>query len=162
MYIRSEHHVCDRILMSTFVAQHWMSCISLNSAGPANFKKKEEQSNRSRQNAKNKITLCKSGSKVKLGGARELARLLTTRHKFACFDVTSPVVMDWARSSLCLGRYCGRKRSATHRILKSHRYFNINILNTLIRITFILRHLWNNLTGFYVIWFLKRPVILIW
>ena len=74
-----------------------------------------------------KITLCENGSKVKSGRACELARLLTIRHKFVCFDVTSPVDIGCARSSLCLAGYCGRNCSATHRVLKSHRYFNINI-----------------------------------
>ena len=51
-----------------------------------------------------------------------------------------------------------------HRVIKSHRYFNINILNTPICITFILMHLWSNLPGFYVIrvWFWNRGVIIIW
>ena len=31
----------------------------------------------------------------------ELVRLQTTRHKFVCFDVTSRVDIDSARSSLC-------------------------------------------------------------
>ena len=64
------------------------------------------------------LTLRQSGSKVKSGGARKRARLLTTRHKFMCFDVTSPVDIDCARC-------CGRKYSVTHRVLKSHIYFNI-------------------------------------
>ena len=34
----------------------------------------------------------------------KLPRLLTTRHKFVCFDVTSRVDIDCARSSLCEGR----------------------------------------------------------
>ena len=94
------------------------------------------KSDRSRQNAKIKIKRCESASKVKSGGARELARLLITRHKFACFDVT--VDIDCAISFLCLARYCGHKCSMTNRVLKSDRYFNRNISNTLIRITFIL------------------------
>ena len=66
-------------------------------------------------------------------GARELAQLLTIRHKFVYFDVTSPVEIDCARSSLCLAHYCGRRCSATHRVLKSQRYFNMYTLNALIR-----------------------------
>ena len=106
-------------------------------------KKKEERSNRRRQNAKIKITLCdsESGSKVTLDGARELVPLITITHMFVCFRVTSPVDIVCARSSLCLACYCGRKCSATHRVLKSHRYFNINILNTLICVTSILMDL---------------------
>ena len=34
----------------------------------------------------------------------KLPRLLTTRHKFVCFDVTSRVDIDCARSSLCEAR----------------------------------------------------------
>ena len=64
------------------------------------------------------LTLCESGSKVKSVGARERTRLLTTRHKLMYFDVTSPV-------DIYCARYCGRKYSVTHRVLKSHRYFNI-------------------------------------
>ena len=55
--------------------------------------------------------------------------------------LTSPIDVDCATSSLFLVRYCGFKCSATHRVLKSHRCFNINISNTLICITFILMHL---------------------
>ena len=79
------------------------------------------------------INRYESGCKVRSGRTRELARLLTTMHKFVCFSVTSPEDIDCVTSSLCLPqRYCGRKCSATHRVLKSHRYFNINTLNTLI------------------------------
>ena len=35
----------------------------------------------------------------------ELAHLLTTRHKSVCFDVTSHVDIDCARSSLCQACY---------------------------------------------------------
>ena len=38
----------------------------------------------------------------------ELAHLLTTRHKFVCFDVTSHVDIDCARSSLCQASSVGR------------------------------------------------------
>ena len=34
----------------------------------------------------------------------KLARLLTTRHKFVCFEVTSRVNIDYVRSSLCQAR----------------------------------------------------------
>ena len=34
----------------------------------------------------------------------EFARLLTTRHKFVCFGVSSSVDIDCARSSLCQAR----------------------------------------------------------
>ena len=51
-----------------------------------------------------------------------------------CFNFTSPVDIDCARSSLCLARYCGHKCSTTHGVLKSHIFFNINILNTLIHV----------------------------
>ena len=37
----------------------------------------------------------------------KLARLLTTRHKFVCFDVTYRVDIDWLASSV--GRASGRK-----------------------------------------------------
>ena len=113
--------------MPSYAAQYWISCIK---------EKRRVKRDRSRQNAKIKIKLCESASKVKSGGARELARLLITRHKFVCFDVT--VDIDCAISFLCLARYCGHKCSVTHRVLKSDRYFNRNISNTLIRITFIL------------------------
>ena len=65
----------------------------LNSQHLLTSKKREDRSNRRRQNTKIKITLCdsESGSKVTLGGARELARLITNRHMFVCFGVTSPV-----------------------------------------------------------------------
>ena len=106
---------------------------------------------------------CESGSKVTSGGARKLAWFLTLRHRFVCFDVTSPVHIDCVRSSLCLACYCGRKCSTTHGSLKSHRNFDINILNTPIYIYNILMHLWNNLTGLYVIrvWFSNRKVLVI-
>ena len=39
----------------------------------------------------------------------EFARLLTTRHKFVCFDVTSRVDIDCARSSLCQGFWLSRE-----------------------------------------------------
>ena len=61
-------------------------------------------SNQQRQNVKIKITLCKGGSRwdIKLPQVGlELAWLLTTRHKFVSFDVTSHVDIDCARSSLC-------------------------------------------------------------
>ena len=34
----------------------------------------------------------------------EPAQMLTTRHTFVCFDVTSHVEIDCARSSLCQAR----------------------------------------------------------
>ena len=43
----------------------------------------------------------------------ELARLLTTRHKFVCFGVTSSVDIDCARSSLCQVRQFGRESIGT-------------------------------------------------
>ena len=51
-----------------------------------------------------------------------------------------------------------------HWVLKSQRYFNMNILNTLIYITPMPTHLWKKLTGFYVIqvWFSNRRVIVLW
>ena len=90
--------------------------------------------------------------------------LVKTRHNLVCFDVTSPVDIDCARSSFCLAPFCGHQCSVPSRVLKFHRYFNINILNTLICITFIIMHLWNNLTGFYMIrvWFSNRRVTVIW
>ena len=39
----------------------------------------------------------------------ELAVLLTTWHKFVCFDVTSRVDIDCARSSLCQARQLSRE-----------------------------------------------------
>ena len=58
--------------------------------------------------------------KVTSGGARKLARLLTTRDKFVCFDINSPVAIDCARSSLCMAHYLELKKFcymlyATHR-----------------------------------------------
>ena len=38
--MRSEHSVSHGILMSTYLAQHSISCILLNSAVPPNFKEK--------------------------------------------------------------------------------------------------------------------------
>ena len=38
--MRSENFVCHRIGMTTYLAQHWISCISLKSAAP-NFKKEK-------------------------------------------------------------------------------------------------------------------------
>ena len=43
----------------------------------------------------------------------ELARLLTTRHKFVCFDVTSRVGIDCARSFLCQARQLSRESIGT-------------------------------------------------
>ena len=43
----------------------------------------------------------------------KLARLLTTRQKVVCFDVTSRVDIDCARSSLCQARYRIRKSMGT-------------------------------------------------
>ena len=43
----------------------------------------------------------------------KLARLLTTRHKFVCFGVTSRVDINCARSSLCRGRWLSRKNIGT-------------------------------------------------
>ena len=43
----------------------------------------------------------------------ELAHLLTTRHRFLCFNVTSHVDIDCARSSLCQARLLAQ--SAEHR-----------------------------------------------
>ena len=38
--MRSEHYVSHGTLMFTYLAQHSVSCISLNSAAPPNFKEK--------------------------------------------------------------------------------------------------------------------------
>ena len=43
----------------------------------------------------------------------ELARLLTTRHKFVCFDVTSRVDIDCARLSLFQARSLSRESIGT-------------------------------------------------
>ena len=43
----------------------------------------------------------------------ELACLLTTRHKFVCFDVTSRVDINCARSSLCHARQLSRESIGT-------------------------------------------------
>ena len=40
--VRSEHSVYHGILMTTYLAQHWVSCISLNSTAPPNFKEKKK------------------------------------------------------------------------------------------------------------------------
>ena len=159
-------HICEiwtRICVSWNMVYFWISSISLNSAAPPNFIEKRRVKRLKQEKCQIKITLCESGSKVTSGGACELAWLLTTRQNFVGFYVISPVDMDCAGSSLRLSRFCGCKFSATHRVLKSHICFNINVLNTLICITFILMHLLNNLTGFSVIrfWFSNRLVILI-
>ena len=39
--VRSEHSVYHGIHMTTYLAQHWISCISLNSAARPNFKEKK-------------------------------------------------------------------------------------------------------------------------
>ena len=44
---------------------------------------------------------------------RKLAQLLTTRQKFVCFDVTSPVEIDYARQSLCQARQLNRESVGT-------------------------------------------------
>ena len=162
------------IYLYIYICEIWVLCLLWNTydhlfSTTLNImyitsKEKEEWNGQRKENAKIKITMCESGSKVTLGGAWELDRLLTTRHKFVWFDVTSPVDIDCARSSFCVACFCHRKCSSTHRNQKSHRYFNINILNTLICLMFILMHLWNNLTGFYVIlvWFSNRRVIVMW
>ena len=43
----------------------------------------------------------------------KLSYLLTTRHKFLCFDGTSRVDIDCARSSLCQARYLSRESIET-------------------------------------------------
>ena len=43
----------------------------------------------------------------------ELPRLLTTRHKFVCFVVTSSVHIECARSSLCQAHYLSRESIGT-------------------------------------------------
>ena len=43
----------------------------------------------------------------------KLARLLTITHKFVCFDVTSRVDIDYARSSLCQAPYLSRESLGT-------------------------------------------------
>ena len=43
----------------------------------------------------------------------ELACLLTTRHKFVCFDITSRVEIDYARSSLCQARWLSQDSTVT-------------------------------------------------
>ena len=43
----------------------------------------------------------------------ELARRQTTTHKFVCFDVTSRVDIDYARSSLCQARWLSRDSIGT-------------------------------------------------
>ena len=131
----------------------WALCLSWNTYDllfSLTSKKKEQWRDRRKQSY--------------LRWAHEVARLLTTRHVFVCFDVTSPADIDCVWSSLGLACFCGRKCFVTHRVFKSHRYLNINVLNTLICITFILMHLWNKLTGFYVIWvwLSNRRVAVIW
>ena len=50
--------------------------------------------------------------KVTSGGV-QLARLLTTRHKFVCLGVTSRADIDCARSYLCQARYLCRESIGT-------------------------------------------------
>ena len=40
--VRSEHSLCHGIVMTTYLAQHWVACISLNSAASPNFKEKKK------------------------------------------------------------------------------------------------------------------------
>ena len=52
----------------------------------------------------------------------ELARLLTVTRKFVCFDVTSRVDMDCARSSLCVSgslAQSGKHRNGNLRVVDS-------------------------------------------
>lgn len=49
--------------------------------------------------------------------ALELARLLTTRHKFVCFDVTSCVEIDCARSALDMNEVILHAHVPTHAVL---------------------------------------------
>ena len=51
---------------------------------------------------------------IKLPQVRfEFARLLTTRHKFVCFDVLSRVDIDCVGSFLCQARYLSRESIGT-------------------------------------------------